>query len=162
MLACKATILEMFWISLENQKYPPIHSCKLSKLPGLLTNDPLLFSFFFLPPYAAWHESWVFTKQVACTFGSSAHCCKRPWADLHSKARLRQRELIQKQTMDHCSSHNKHLARDTANRPRSSTGSLPLPPARLTTQLNNLSWGNNKWKNLLKKTKTFNVVMRNI
>jgi len=27
--------------------------------------------------------------------------------------------------MDHCSSHNKHLACDTANRPRSSTGSEP-------------------------------------
>lgn len=50
MSARKATILEMFWISLENQKYPPIHSCKLSKLPGPLTNDPRLFFFFFFRP----------------------------------------------------------------------------------------------------------------
>lgn len=49
MSACEATILEMFWISWENQKYPPIQSCKLSKLPGLLTNDPRFFFFFFRP-----------------------------------------------------------------------------------------------------------------
>lgn len=58
--------------------------------------------------------------------------CKRLWADLQSKARLRQRDLIQKQTMDHCSSHNKHLACDTAHRPRSLTGS-ELPSAPRTT-----------------------------
>lgn len=34
-----------------------------------------------------------------------AQLCKKLWADLWSKARLRQ-----KQTMDHCSGRNKHLA----------------------------------------------------
>lgn len=64
----------------------------------------------------------MFTRTLECVHIA---VCKRLWADLRSKARLRQRDLIQKQTMDHCSSHNKHLACDTAHRPRSSTGSEP-------------------------------------
>lgn len=60
--------------------------------------------------------------------------CKRLWADLQSKARLRQRALIQGKTMVHWFSHNKHLACDTACRPRSSTESgLPCSVRKTCT-----------------------------
>lgn len=96
---------------------PQIHT---RKLLDLLTNviTVLRFVQFNMMIWGIW--STVFTRTLECVHIAA---CKRLWADLWSKARLRQRDLIQKQTMDHCSSHNKHLACDTAHRPRSSAGS---------------------------------------
>lgn len=121
----------MYWWSTQglldksiHQMEPQIHTCKLSKVLDLLTNDVAVVLFVQCNMMF-----WVLLNSVRSYFGVCAHCCEKLWADLRSKARLRQKDLIQKQTMDHCSSHNKHLACDAANRPMSSTGSeLPSAP----------------------------------